>query len=183
MLRNWYAVYTKSRREKKVYTTLTRKGIESFCPVNYILREKANSRRGAYEPLFSSFVFVHITEAEMLAVRNTPEVINIAYWRSKPAVISHAEINAVKQLASGYINIKLEKTVVSTCDKFQVIDEPVYAYNENSVRIKYHTHRVILPSLGYCLIAEKEWANEMVIEPEFAHLSLFSKRLTALFTN
>ncbi|MFT3682402.1 MAG: transcription termination/antitermination NusG family protein [Ferruginibacter sp.] len=183
MLRNWYAVYTKSQREKKVSTILSKKGIEAYCPVNFVLREKANSRRGAYQPLFSSFVFVNISEAQVPFVKTIPGVISLVYWRAKPAVISDAEINAVKQITSGYVNIKLEKSAVDTTGAVQIIDEPIFSYNENSVRVKYHSLKVVLPSLGYTLIAEREWSNEEVVQPEFAQFSLFSKRLTSLFTN
>lgn len=183
MLRNWYAVYTKSHREKKVSSILTKKGIESYCPINYILGGNGANKKGIFEPLFASFVFVNISNPEIGAVKNIPGVINLIYWKSKPAVISDAEIDAVKQITSGYMNIKLERAAVGSAEGVLIVDEPVYSYNENSVRVKYHTLKVVLPSLGYMLVAEKEWVRQDVIEPSPEQFSLLPKRLAALFTN
>ena len=36
MKKNWYAVYTKSRCEKKVSASLTKKKIENYCPLNRV---------------------------------------------------------------------------------------------------------------------------------------------------
>lgn len=184
MLRKWYAVYTKPQREKKVSTILAKKGIESYCPLNYIAGESPANKKGGLEPLFPSFVFVNISDPQMAAVKDVPGVINLIYWKSKPAVISEAEIDAVKQITSGYMNIKLERAAIGTAEGVLIVDEPVYSYNESSVRVKYHTLKVVLPSLGYMLIAEKEWVHQQgVIQPQFEQFSLLPKRLAALFTN
>lgn len=185
MSSNWYAVYTMPQRERKVSTNLTKKGIENYCPVNYIERQKANIRRGAFEPLFSCYVFVHISEAEIASVRNVPGVINLIYWKSKPAIISNEEISTLKQLTSAYMNIKLEKSVVNMEDTVHFLDEPVISYKENSVLVKYQRLKVILPSLGYTIIAERERgvATQEVIEAEFNQFALLPRKLSALFTN
>lgn len=183
MLRKWYAVYTKSRREKKVTSILTKRGIESYCPVNYILGENSINKKGIFEPLFSSFVFVNISDPEIATVKNIPGVINLVYWKSNPAIISNAEIDAVKQITTGYMNIKLERAAIGSAEGVLIVDEPVFSYNENSVRVKYHTLKVVLPSLGYMLIAEKERVRQDVIEPVFEQFSLLPKRLASLFTN
>ncbi|MBL0356561.1 MAG: hypothetical protein IPP72_06535 [Chitinophagaceae bacterium] len=36
MTRNWYAVYTRPYKEKKVASILSRKGIENYCPVIFL---------------------------------------------------------------------------------------------------------------------------------------------------
>lgn len=183
MSRKWYAVYTKAQREKKVSSILAKKGIESYCPLNYIAGENTGNKRGIFEPLFTSFVFVNISDPEIITVKNIAGVVNLVYWKSKPAVISDAEIDAVKQITSGYMNIKLERAAVGSAEGVLIVDEPVFSYNENSVRVKYHTLKVVLPSLGYMLIAEKEWVHQGVIQPQFEQFSLLPKRLAALFTN
>ena len=183
MLRNWYAVYTKSRREKKVSSILAKRGIESYCPVNYIFEENPGGKKGFFEPLFASFVFVNISDPQMATVKNIPGVINLVYWKSKPAVISSAEIDAVKQITEGYMNIKLERAAIGSAEGVLIVDEPVFSYNENSVRVKYHTLKVVLPSLGYMLVAEKERVRQGAMEPVFEQFSLLPKRLAALFTN
>jgi transcription antitermination factor NusG len=184
MLQHWYAVYTKPRREKKVSTLLSKKGIIAYCPLNYVTPEQTagNNKKGAYEPLFCSQIFVYATGASLHNIKNTPGVTGFAYWKAQPAIISNDEIEAIKEITCNYMNIKIEKALVQQ-QQVQVKEDPKFTYNENSVRIKYRTLKVMLPSLGYMLSAEKEWASREVIQPEFAHFSLIPKKLVSLFTS
>ncbi|MBL0358096.1 MAG: UpxY family transcription antiterminator [Chitinophagaceae bacterium] len=92
MNRNWYAVYTKPQSEKKVAALLTKKKIENLCPLNRITNGYGFRRKMASEPLFPTFVFVYITEAEMHEVRKTSDVINFVYWLGKPAIIKKPKL-------------------------------------------------------------------------------------------
>ena len=104
MNKNWYAVYTKAQCEKKVAALLTKKKIENYCPVNRrILNTQNNRKKIVHEPLFTFFVFVYITPAEMSFVRQTSDVINFVYWLGKPAIIKSAEIEKINTKQSGRI--------------------------------------------------------------------------------
>ena len=183
MLRNWYAVYTKPRRERKVSSILTKKGIENFCPVNYISRQNPGNRKAAYEPLFNSYIFIKVSEAELSSVRSIPYIVNFLYWKSKPVVVSVNEVDVLKQLTSNYMNMKLEKIPVKMGNDMRIIDEPVFTYSENTISIKYTTLTIELPSLGYTLTAERRKDMEQIPQPEFNQFLLLPKRLSALFIN
>jgi transcription antitermination factor NusG len=182
MLRNWYAVYTMPNREKKVSALLSKKGIECYFPLNYVVRQKSGSKRVSYEPLFSTYVFVHVSEAEISQVKDTPGVMNLVYWKSKPAVISDMEIDAVKHVTEGYMNIRLEKSAVESGGAVQLLDEPIFSYNENSVRVKYKQLKINLPSLGITMVAEREKQKKALIQSEASQFVLLPRRFTAMFT-
>ena len=74
-MKNWYALYTRSRWEKKVAELLTRKQVENYCPLNRVQRQWSDRRKIVMEPLFRSYVFVHMTEAEQLTARSVDGVI------------------------------------------------------------------------------------------------------------
>lgn len=181
MLRNWYAVYTKPQRQKKVSALLTRKGIENFCPINHIVKQNSGTRKVTLEPLFNSYLFINAAETEITFIRNLPHVVNLLYWKSKPAIISTAEIDVLKQLTSGYMNIKQEKIAVNWNNGVRVIDQPVFAYSENAVSVKYKILTVELPSLGYMLAAERLIATEQIAQPEGNQFFQLPKRISALF--
>ena len=105
--KQWYAVYTRPRWEKKVANLLTRKEIENYCPLNKIVRQWADRKKTVYEPLFTSYVFVYTSENEMLPIRQTDGVLNFVYWLGKPAVIREEEIETIKDLLDNYCNIRL----------------------------------------------------------------------------
>lgn len=183
MKRDWYAVYTKPQREKKVSSILTRRGIENYCPINNIVKVNPHNKKTLSEPLFSCHVFVFVSESEMKTLDNIPDMINFVYWMSKPAVITKEEIDAVKQLTLNYQNIKLEKTFVNMNDMVRIVDEPVISFKENSVMVKYQTLKIMLPSLGYTIIAERARTHEEIISKKFGQLDFLPKRLSSFFSN
>ncbi|MEJ7587564.1 MAG: transcription termination/antitermination NusG family protein [Ferruginibacter sp.] len=183
MTRNWYAVYTLPQRERKVASLLTKRGIKNYLPVNKIVSDGANNKKPLKEALFSSYVFVYITESEIGVVKEISGLQNFLYWLAKPAVISWEEIEAVKQLTSAYHNIRLEKSNVNVTDPVRVIDEPVISINENSASVRFQSLKIVLPSLGYTLIAERDKVNEVALQKELAYASFLPKRLNSFFSN
>jgi len=94
----WYAVYTKPRWEKKVHATMTSRGLESYCPLNKVRKQWSDRVKLVEEPLFKSYVFVHVAEEEQTRVRMVDGVLNYVYWQGKPAVIKDKEIDTVLSL-------------------------------------------------------------------------------------
>lgn len=183
MIRNWYAVYTSPNKEKKVSSILTKKGIECFCPVISVEALRSANKKSLLQPLFNSFVFVQVAEAEIPMLKTVSWIINLIYWRSKPAVISNKEIDIIKKLTANYSNIRLEKSFVDQNAAVSILDEPTIAYNENSVSVKYKSIKVNLPSLGYTMIAERIKQKEKAVYHETSLLASFPRRINAFFFN
>lgn len=94
--KKWFVLYTKPRWEKKIDATLIRKGVESWCPLQKIERQWTDRKKVIEDPLFKSYVFVHIDEAEKTNVLMTDGVLNFVYYLGKPAIIKDEEINTIK---------------------------------------------------------------------------------------
>ena len=183
MTRNWYAVYTRPHKEKKVTYLLNKRGIESFCPVIAASVKRGGDKKQAERPLFSSVVFVHILETEIKSLVSTPWVVTIAYWKSGPAVISDSEIDIVKKVTDIYADIKLEKTFVEMGGMARVIDSPSMEYNENTISVKYKSVKVSLPSLGFTITGERIKQKNEIIYPDAGMFTSFPKRINAFFFN
>src|SRR5262245_66596439 len=106
--KKWYAVYTKSRWEKKVHRLLQEKQVESYCPLNKVRRKWSDRVKVVEEPLFKSYVFVRVNNEDRTAVRMTNGVINFIYWNGKPALIKDREINAIKRFLDEYENVEVK---------------------------------------------------------------------------
>jgi transcription antitermination factor NusG len=169
MNKNWYVVYTKSQCEKKVAALLTKRKIENFCPLNKIVSYKGNKKRMALEPLFPSFVFVYSTEHQLSLVRQIGCVVNFVYWKANPAVISQAEIEGMHHFTSHQLNIKLEKSAVGANGTARLISDSHIDYNNanNMISIKNSVIKLLLPSLGYILMAETGKSMIDVVNYEF----------------
>ncbi len=156
MTRNWYAVYTMPRQEKKVASLLTKKGISNYYPLNNTTSTAPHTKKIKKDPLLQSFVFVYSTETELYALKKIPGVINFIFWKAKPAVISEEEINVLQQFTSLYSNIRLERSNVNIGAPVRIVDDPVISFKENSATIRFQTLKIILPTLGYTMIADRE---------------------------
>ncbi len=99
-IKQWYALYTKPRWEKKVDSILVRKGIESWCPLQKIERQWSDRKKIIEDPLFKSYVFVHIAEEERLTVLQTDGVLNFVHYLNRPAIIRDDEIMLIKSFLS-----------------------------------------------------------------------------------
>jgi transcription antitermination factor NusG len=156
MQKNWYAVYTKPRCEKKVASLLTKRKIENFCPLNCRKIKSLRRSKILHEPLFKSYVFVNIALEESSLLKQTDGVISVLYWWGEPAIIKDDEIEAIKEFASDHQNIELERTLVNMHEVARILDEPSYSMEGNVFALKNKTLKVSLPSLGYIMIAKLE---------------------------
>lgn len=166
----WYAVYTRPRWEKKVAELLTRKGIENYCPLNKVMKQWHDRKKVVEEPLFTSYVFVHIQPTGLAEVKKTDGVLNFVYWLGKPAVVKAEEIITIKRFLHEYRDIHLQKVRVAPADNVQVISGPLMNREGTVLEVSAKKVKVVLPSLGYAMVAELEKSSIEVIsaKPAFA---------------
>ncbi|MGE0078344.1 MAG: UpxY family transcription antiterminator [Bacteroidales bacterium] len=103
----WYAAYTKPRNEKKVYDRLVEKGIETFLPLQKRLKQWSDRKKMVEEPLFRSYIFVHINVKDYYNVLNTSGVVRYVTFGGKAAPIPERQINQVKELLVQGVEIEL----------------------------------------------------------------------------
>ena len=66
--KKWFAIYVKSRCEKKVNEQLEDIGVESFLPLITRVKQWSDRKKKVEEPLFRSYLFVHISDIIIIAV-------------------------------------------------------------------------------------------------------------------
>jgi len=162
--KQWYAVYTKPRWEKKVAELLTDKKIQNYCPLNKVRKQWADRKKIVFEPLFTSYVFVRASEMEHLQIKQTTGVINLLYWLGKPAVIKDVEIDIIQRFLNDNMNVHLEKTRVNVNDIVRIISGPLMEHEGKVVAVMNKSVKIILPSLGYIMVAEVEATNVELVD-------------------
>ncbi len=180
MERNWYAVYTKPGKEKKVITAFTKKRIRNYFPENKIVNEHKGITE--YSPLFRACIFVYVSQAEIAEVKKISYVINFLYFKSGYAVIKKQEINLIKQVTASCINITIKKTSVDITENLSITDIPLIGYESDFMTVNYGTLKINLPSLGYTLIAEKRYINHQTLNNIPGFGKIISANLRALLT-
>jgi transcription antitermination factor NusG len=173
--KNWYAVYTKSRCEKKVAQLLGKKGIEHYCPLNKTMKQWSDRKKIILEPLFTSYVFVKIALEEQLLIRQTDGILNFVYWLNKPAVIRSEEIDVIKQFLNEHSCVKLEKVAINVNDRVRVVGGPFMEQEGQVVSINNKSVKVMLPSLGYLMYVELEAVKVKIIHSNMHHLEQLAR--------
>lgn len=121
---NWYAVYTKSRSEKKTFTLLVQRGIEAYLPLQKKLKQWSDRKKWVEEPLFNSYVFVKISEKEYYEVLQTPGVVKYVTFSKKAAPIREEQIIFLKSILNSDIEIELIDYKFSKGQKVKIIAGP-----------------------------------------------------------
>jgi transcription antitermination factor NusG len=93
----WFAVYTAPRHEKAVGRQFEARHIQSFLPVYRVSRRWKNGLRVIVEqPLFPSYLFVHIQRRESVKVLQVPGVLSIVSTGREPAALPASEIESLR---------------------------------------------------------------------------------------
>jgi transcription antitermination factor NusG len=104
-------------------------------------------------------------------------VINLVYWLSKPAVIRNEEIEYIRSFLRNHHNVALKKTPVCINDTVRITKGPLMEYEGNVIGVKSKTVKLILPSLGYMMIAEVEKTNIKIINSD----NIYSEHSTTCY--
>lgn len=117
----WYAVYTKSRSEKKVYSQLQKSKIEAYLPLQKKLKIWSDRKKWVEEPLISSYVFVRIQEKEYLNVLNIPGIVNFVHFSGKAAPIPHNQIEMLQKVLNNGIEVEITDQELKPGDPVEII--------------------------------------------------------------
>jgi transcription antitermination factor NusG len=151
----WFALYTKPRWEKKVHRALTQLGFESYCPLNKVRRKWSDRIKVVEEPLFKSYVFVHVEDAMRPEVRYVDGVLNFVYWNKKPAVVKDEEIVAIKRFLSEYDDVEVKTMDVQPADEVVISAGVMMGAKGRVLRVMGNNIiEVRIESLGFILTAK-----------------------------
>ena len=106
-VKKWYAVYTKSRAEKKTASELVFNGIEVYLPLQKTIRRWSDRRKKVEIPLIRSYIFVKIAGKEYYEVLKTNGVVSIVKFSGKPVSIPEWQIQNLRILLGSGKSFKI----------------------------------------------------------------------------
>ncbi|MCA4896304.1 MAG: UpxY family transcription antiterminator [Cytophagales bacterium] len=98
---NWYVVYTRPKSERKVASSITDMGIESYLPMHKVVRQWSDRKKKIEVPLFSNYVFVKVDDVRRRLLFSIKELLKFVSIEGKPVVIRENEILTIKKVLSG----------------------------------------------------------------------------------
>lgn len=152
----WYAVYTKSRTEKKVLLELEYQGIEAYLPIYKKLRQWSDRKKWVETPLISGYLFVHINNIDYDKVFRTQGVVAYVRFEGKAATIPDNQIDAIKQLLRQHqYKIKISREIFTKGDYIEVIGGPLLGLKGTLISIRGKKRVAVqLAQLNLSLIVE-----------------------------
>ena len=127
-MKKWIAVYTKSRHEQIVVNELSKKDIESFCPMFKERRQWSDRKKWVHFPLFRSYVFARIHLKENIFVLQSIGVNKIVKFQNKISIIPDQVINDIKNIVDGGYKIQQVDYFIKG-DEVSVVSGPLKGIN------------------------------------------------------
>lgn len=116
----WYVIHTKSNYEKKVCNTL-KNDFDVFLPMNKMVKQWSDRKKSVEEPLFKSYLFIHLKSwKDQLFVLKTEGVYKYINIEGKPALVTDAEIKAIKLFTGEFSNIQLTSFEICIGEKRRI---------------------------------------------------------------
>ncbi|MFY9152944.1 MAG: UpxY family transcription antiterminator [Prolixibacteraceae bacterium] len=153
---NWYAVYVKSRAEKKAQAELQYKEIESFLPLQRKLRQWSDRKKWVEIPLISGYLFVRISRKEYDFVLQSNFIVSYVRFEGTAAVIPEKQIDFLKlMLKQASVDIEITQGSFEPGQNIEVISGPLIGLQGKLVRIKGKNKLAVeLEQLGYSALVE-----------------------------
>lgn len=151
---NWYALYTKPRKEQKVAQQLEELGFVVYLPLKVEVKQWSDRKKKVISPLFSSYVFIQIEESKRSDVFVIDGVLNFVFWLGKPAVIRNNEIELMRhEIEKPNREVFVERLTPGEQIKLK---EGVFKGQEAFVEyISNQKAHLFLPHLGIKLVINK----------------------------
>jgi transcription antitermination factor NusG len=154
MEKHWYAVYVKSRTEKKICENLQSRNIEAYIPIIKTMRQWSDRKKMVELPLLNGYVFVNISGNNSDTVMQTKGVVNFVRSEGKIAAIKEVEINRLKQLVE--LGYQLEAEAIQKKykegDKVKINSGALKGLEGYVVENKENRYiEVLLESIGQCI--------------------------------
>jgi len=130
----WYAVYTKSRQEKKLAERLTEAGIEAYVPLQKVLRQWSDRKKMVEMPLIRSYCFVKITMRQYYDVLNTPGAVRYVWFSGKPAPIPDRQIDLLKVITGANVPVDVIRAGFEPGSPVRVIAGPLAGLEGELIR-------------------------------------------------
>jgi transcription antitermination factor NusG len=150
----WYALYLRSRFEKRTHRELERRNIESFLPLIEEVRVWSDRKKKVMEPLFRGYVFVKTDLRNKVEILQADGVVRFVGVHKYPSPIPEEQINWIR-IVLGYPEAVRREGYLSVSEKVRVIAGPFKGIQGIITRVKGSTRVLIaLESIAQAVSVE-----------------------------
>ncbi len=135
--KQWFAIYTRSRYEKKIVIKLQEQGYEAWLPLLKTMRQWSDRKKMVEAPLFNSYVFIHTDVLKVRSIISKIEgAVYIVSFSGQPAVIPDKQIEDLKLLLNSSEKFEISLNEFMFGDHIEVIRGPLKGLHGMFVHFK-----------------------------------------------
>jgi transcription elongation factor/antiterminator RfaH len=151
---HWYAIYTRSRFEKKVHRDLEKSNFHVFLPLIKVKKKWSDRIKTISEPLLPSYVFVKLDRQSIPKLSFYTGVVRLVSFDRKPCEVRDEEIQLLEQITTFGINIQ-QAMHCEIGDKVRITQGPLKGW-EGNVEAKKGQSRIVfqIASILQCISVE-----------------------------
>jgi len=131
----WYALYTRPRAEKLVFTRLTESGIETFLPLIRTYRMWSDRKKLVEKPLLSSYIFVKTLKKHFPNVYKTNGVVKFVSFEGQPVSIPQKQIDNLRLLINSDAEIEISSEKFEKGDSVEVVSGSLIGLTGELIKI------------------------------------------------
>lgn len=153
---HWYALYTRSRQEKKVYAELSKSGFIAFLPLETTMRQWSDRKKKVEEPMIRSYVFVKASEIEYYDILNISGSVRYVTFEGKAAAIPEWQIEAMRKLLDKKTPHTYSSERFLKGEKVLIESGPLKGYEGEIVNDHKSGKKLIIriDNIGYSMVIE-----------------------------
>jgi len=122
----WYLIYTRSKHERKVATFLAWKNIESFLPLNKVIKQWHDRKKLIEEPLFPSYLFVYLKTADdYFECLNCEGALTFVKTGAQVAIVSQSLIDQLQTVINNVKNIEVAGSCFTAGQQVTITEGPL----------------------------------------------------------
>lgn len=152
----WYALYTRSRQEKKVYQELTDQNIEAYLPLETKIKQWSDRKKKVEVPMIRSYVFVKSSEKEYYDILNTMGAVRYVTFEGKAASIPEWQIDVMRKMLDHSLPHHFSDERFFKGEQINITEGPLKGYEGEVVNDSKGKQKVIIriANIGYSMVIE-----------------------------
>ncbi len=156
----WYALYTKSRAEKKVAEQLEKIGVTHYLPIKKELRQWSDRKKWVETPIISSYIFIKIPKKRYNDVFQVNGVVAYVSYKGKAVTIPEDEIIAMRQTIENKVAFDVEATTIKKGEEITVTSGPLAGVKGIVQNIQGSKKLYLnISNIGYTLVIDMDDAE------------------------
>ena len=136
MEKNWYALYVKSRHEKKVALELEAQNIEYYLPLQKVLRQWSDRKKWVEEPLFRSYIFVYVDQNDYYKAVYVPGALKYISFEGEAVKVPQQQIEAIKYYLNEKAPLDIDVSEMKEGQRVEVIAGKMIGLQGTLVQVK-----------------------------------------------